>query len=210
MKEKGEYLICKNGDIINVNNIIEKTQSEGPGKRFCIWVQGCLRHCRGCFATDTWDFAPRNLYEVKELVHMIQNQKEIEGVTILGGEPFAQAESLAELVTEIHKLGLTILLFTGYKYCEIKTSDNADWHKIIENIDVLIDGEYIESKKNFGMPLIGSSNQNIYFLTSKYCMDDFKKNTIEIRIRKSGEVHLNGMGDFDYIKKIILRSSHGF
>lgn len=200
MKAKEEYLICKKDNIININKIIEKTQSEGPGKRFCIWVQGCARHCSGCFATDTWEFVPHDLYEVKELINMIKGQNEIEGVTILGGEPFAQAKSLSKLVTEIHKLGLTIVLFTGYKYCEIKTSDNIDWHKIIENIDVLIDGAYVEDKRSFEIPLIGSSNQNICFLTNKYDMDDFKKNIIEIRIKKNGEIHLNGMGDFDYIK----------
>lgn len=200
MKEKEEFLICKNDNIININKIIEKTQSEGPGKRFCIWVQGCARHCRGCFATDTWDFAPNQIYEIKDIIHMIKNQNEIEGVTILGGEPFAQAEALSKLVLEIRKLGLTILLFTGYKYCDIEASENADWHKILGNIDVLIDGEYIEDLRCFDVPLIGSSNQNIWFLTSKYSMNDFKNNTIEIRIKKNGKIHLNGMGDFDYIK----------
>ena len=200
MKEKEEFLICKNDNIININRIIEKTQSEGPGTRFCIWVQGCARQCSGCFATDTWDFAPNQIYEIKDIIHMINNQNEIEGVTILGGEPLAQAKSLSKLVAEIRKLGLTILLFTGYKYCYIEASENADWHKILENIDVLIDGEYIESQRCFDVPLIGSSNQNIYFLTSKYSMNDFKNNTIEIRIKKNGEIYLNGMGDFDYIK----------
>lgn len=195
-------MIYKNEAVLNINKIIEETQSEGPGKRFCIWVQGCSRHCKGCFAADTWDFKPKNLYTSESLISMINEQKNIEGVTILGGEPLEQPEAVAELVKGVHELGLTVLLFTGYRYDELTESDNVYWHKILQNTDVLIDGEFIEDEKCFDIPLIGSKNQTIRFLTDKYSMNDFKKNKIEIRIKKTGEVHCNGMGDFDHIRNI--------
>ena len=192
---------------LNINRLIHSTRAEGPGNRFAIWLQGCSRHCQGCFATDTWSFEPHLLYSADDIAGMIEKEPDIEGITILGGEPFAQADELAELILKIKLLGLTIILFTGYGFYELKSSSNDRIQMILNNIDVLIDGEYKEDQRNFDIPLIGSSNQNIIFLSEKYTMNDFKTNKIEIRISKNGTIHYNGMGDFDQIKSL-LRSDH--
>lgn len=187
-------------DMINVYRILENTGAEGPGKRFCIWLQGCSRHCEGCFAKDTWSFEPNKLFFVEELAEKILKQSDIEGITVLGGEPFEQAEELSRLLKIIHSDRLSVLVFTGFKYEEILSADNEYFNDILLNTDVLIDGEFIQEKKNFLRPLAGSENQRFIFLTNRYTEKDFKKNRIEIRISTNGMLSVNGMGNFEKIK----------
>ena len=87
---------------VNIHRIIETTQSEGPGKRFCVWVQGCSHHCKGCFAQDTWDFFSGNRILVEDMLQTIKKEvSDIEGITVLGGEPFDQPQALLELLTSV-------------------------------------------------------------------------------------------------------------
>lgn len=139
--------------------------------------------------------------KISDVMELIDQSPGIEGVTILGGEPFDQPEALEQLVKEIKLRNLSIILFTGYILEEIETSDNPCWNSVLEYIDVLIDGLYEVENRSFDTPLIGSSNQRYYFLTDRYSMDDFKENKIEIRIGKDGTLSFNGMGDFPMLLK---------
>ena len=88
--------------LLDVYKIIPNTAVEGPENRFCIWVQGCKKHCKGCWATDTWAFDVGKKYSVESLYEQILEQKDnIEGVTFLGGEPFEQAKALSELAEKV-------------------------------------------------------------------------------------------------------------
>ncbi len=196
--------------MLNIYRIIKNTRSEGPGNRFCIWVQGCSRHCRGCFLKDTWSFKPNQLISPEELFRMISEEKNIEGVTILGGEPLEQAEELSELLECVSNLGLSVIVFTGFTYSEIKEDGDVYRNKILEYTDVLIDGEFIEEKKDFSKPLTGSSNQRHIFLTDRYKLEDFGENKIEIRISPDGKMSINGMGDFEKIEKKFRGGVYGF
>ena len=115
---------------LRVFKILKKTKVEGPGIRFCIWVQGCSKHCDGCYAKESWDKKGGYLVDIDELFEEIKNSKEIEGVTFLGGEPFEQAEALGEIAKEVKSAGLSIVCFTGnmiedlYKDTGITTADD--------------------------------------------------------------------------------------
>ena len=90
--------------MLKVFKILNNTTVEGPGNRFCIWVQGCNKHCKGCYAVSSWDFNSGKNYTVESLFTLIKNEKDkIEGVTFLGGEPLEQAKelyNLAKLIKE--------------------------------------------------------------------------------------------------------------
>lgn len=189
--------------MLNIYKIIEKTQVEGPGQRFCIWTQGCKKHCSGCFARETWDFGTGKDYCVQDLYKMICEQKEIEGVTFLGGEPFEQAEELAQLAGMIKQKGLSIVCFTGYRLEELKNKHNKYIDSLLENIDLLIDGGFEQEKYDLSRPWVGSSNQRYIFLTDFYQKCDIArhKNKIEMRLSKDGKLEINGMGNFDNLKK---------
>ena len=190
---------------LRVFNIIKKTRVEGPGLRYCIWVQGCSRHCKGCQAVHTWSHSGGNLYNIKDIVEDIKSQKDIEGVTFLGGEPFEQSAALGEIASVCQELGLSVVCFTGGLIEELKQDDN--YKKLLDNIDLLIDGEFILDKVDYSRPWCGSSNQRYHFLTNKYDESIFQKykNKVEINISKNGTVFMNGMGNFkEILEKIHL------
>lgn len=149
--------------MIYLYNIVEQTEVLGYGKRFAIWFQGCDKRCRNCIVPDSWNKTEGGFYlSVKEILFKIIHTKS-KGVTISGGEPFLQNLKLLELVLEIKKNNLDIIVYTGYKYKELLK--NKINNEILNNIDLLIDGEYID-ELNIDTPLIGSSNQGLYVLSN--------------------------------------------
>ncbi|MBP7212051.1 radical SAM protein [bacterium] len=191
---------------INVYKIIEQTEVEGPGKRFCLWVQGCSIHCEGCWATETWDKDKGDKYTVEKIFDKIKAQKDIEGVTFLGGEPFEQAEALGELAQMCKNIGLSVLTFSGNLYENLKAKNDKSIDKLLENTDLLIDGKFDKTSFDLTRPWVGSKNKRYIFLTDRYSENDLKihKNKIEVRVNKDGSVFVNGMGDFNKILDTFL------
>ena len=185
---------------LRVYNIIKNTKVEGPGNRYCIWVQGCSRHCRGCQATHTWAYNKGELYNADDIIQDIcKHSQNIEGVTFLGGEPFEQAETLGIIAEAVKKKKLSVVCFTGGKYEELKLESKNK--KLLDNTDLLIDGEFIEELTDYSRPWCGSSNQRYLFLTDRYNEEIFTKykNKVEVNISKNGQIFMNGMGNFDEI-----------
>lgn len=188
---------------INVFKILKKTKVEGPGNRFCLWVQGCLRQCEGCWAKDTWSHKPNKLMDVNEIFEMIKSQKNIEGVTFLGGEPFEQADALAELAEKIQSIGLSVMTFTGANLEDLEYVNDEGFNKLLKHTDLLVDGNFKIEEFDLSRPWVGSKNQRYIFLSDRYKPEDIKKytNKVELRIDKNGFIFVNGMGDFHKIKK---------
>lgn len=190
--------------LLDVYKIIPNTAVEGPENRFCIWVQGCKKHCKGCWAKDTLAFGVGEKYSVESLFEQILAQKDnIEGVTFLGGEPFEQAKSLAELAKSVKGEGLSIVCFTGYLLEELKAKNDVFVDLLLSNIDLLIDGGFEQDNFDLSRPWVGSSNQRYHFLTNFYTPEILQKykNKIEARISKDGRLELNGMGNFSKISE---------
>lgn len=188
---------------MKIYKILKNTAVEGPGQRFCIWVQGCKKHCKGCFAKETWDFDSGEIYSVKELYSLIKAQDNIEGVTFLGGEPFEQAKELSKLSKMVKKDNLSVLCFTGYTYEKLKFKKDKYVNNLLANIDLLIDGGFEQEHFDLSRPWVGSSNQRFIFLTSRYCENDLKKykNKIELHLDYDGRIEINGMGDFEKLER---------
>ena len=185
---------------LRVFNIIKNTKVEGPGNRYCIWVQGCSRHCRGCQAVHTWSHRGGELYDLKSIIADILKHKDnIEGVTFLGGEPFEQAEALGLIAESVKSKGLSVVCFTGGKIEELRK--NQINKKLLDNTDLLIDGEFIQELVDYSRPWCGSANQKYHFLTDRYNEEIFTKykNKVELNISKNGQIFMNGMGNFEEI-----------
>ena len=184
---------------LRVSNILKKTRVEGPELRYCIWVQGCSRHCKGCQAVHTWSHAGGRLFEVSDILSDIKKQEGIEGVTFLGGEPFEQAEALGIIAEEVQKLGLGVLCFTGDLLENLREEEKNK--KLLANIDLLIDGEFRINELDYSRPWCGSKNQRYHFLTNRYSEEIFEKykNKVEVNVSKNGTIFVNGMGNFDEI-----------
>lgn len=180
---------------VRVHKILKKTKVEGPGTRYCIWFQGCSRRCKGCWAKATWAPDGGKELEAEEILKDILATKGIEGVTFLGGEPFEQPQALEYLAREVKEAGLSVVCFTGGKLEGIQ----KNMPQILEHIDLLIDGEYVEAEQDFSRPWVGSRNQRYHFLTDRYnekILTEYH-NKIEINIQKNGLIFINGMGDFE-------------
>ena len=149
---------------VRVHKILKKTKVEGPGTRYCIWFQGCSRHCKGCWAKATWAPDGGKELDAEDVLKDILATKGIEGVTFLGGEPFEQPQALEFLACGVKKAGLSVVCFTGGKLEGIQ----KNMPQILEHIDLLIDGEYVEAEQDFSRPWVGSKNQRYHFLTDRY------------------------------------------
>ena len=191
---------------MKIHRIVSKTLAEGPGCRFCIWVQGCKHHCKGCFATDTWDMALGEEYSAQQLIGMLEKElPQIDGVTLLGGEPFLQAEELSIVAGYVRSQGKSVIAFSGYTYDELLNSEEDGIKKLLANVDLLIDGKYIEELQDFSRPLVGSENQRFIYLSDKISPEVMEsyKNRFEVRISKEGVVTVNGMGDINKLNSKI-------
>ena len=135
--------------------------ANGPGIRVSIWVQGCNRHCPGCFNPETWDFNGGRLFNnaVKTKFLNLAEDKNIVGFSILGGEPLQQGKDMLDLVKSMKEKypDKTIWMWTGYKYENL----NDEQLEIIKYIDILVDGEFIEADKCINKRFKGSNNQRI-------------------------------------------------
>lgn len=156
---------------LNLASIRFCTEAEGPGKRFAIWVQGCEHRCPGCCNLTMQEIRKNIIVDTKDLIELIQKsmlEDEIEGLSFIGGEPMLQAEGLYEVAKWAHTVGLTVLVFTGYLFSELKEMRNDSVEKLLSEIDVLVDGPFLQEQYDNERDWVGSKNQKIYFLSEAY------------------------------------------
>ena len=144
----------------------EGTHVLGPGSRYVIWTQGCEKRCPCCLTPESWDKEKGFVIDPIALASDIILSKHIDGITISGGEPFLQADSLSEVLEIVKALRpeLTVIVYSGYTFEELKL--NTNWCHLRDWSDVWIDGPYVQ-ELNDGIGLMGSNNQSIITLTNR-------------------------------------------
>ncbi|MGN0709433.1 MAG: anaerobic ribonucleoside-triphosphate reductase activating protein [Anaerovoracaceae bacterium] len=152
-------------------NIKKFDIADGPGVRVSLFVSGCTHHCRGCFQPETWDFHYGRLFteDTEQEILDALEPEHIQGFTLLGGEPF-EPENQLVLVNLLKKIidmypQKDIWAYTGYTY-ETDLLEGGRVHtevtdEMLSYIDVLVDGEFIEEKKDMRLEFRGSSNQRL-------------------------------------------------
>lgn len=153
------YATIKNCDIAN-----------GPGVRISLFVSGCTHHCKGCFNEVAWDFdygEPFTQQTVRTILDMMKPGY-IKGLTLLGGEPFEPQNQgpIVELLRQVKKAypQKSIWAFSGYLYEKIASHTLGDWavtQEFLSYLDVLVDGPFVEEKKNLALRFRGSENQRL-------------------------------------------------
>ncbi|WP_338969449.1 4Fe-4S single cluster domain-containing protein [Spiroplasma endosymbiont of Labia minor] len=180
---------------LNINKFIEKSEVEGPGNRFVIWFQGCTINCFGCCNQELVPLEKKMFMSVDILVEKILISKKmynLEGITIIGGEPFLQPDGLEELVIKCQEYELSVICFTGFTF---EVLENHYW-QILSQIDILIDGPFILSKLDKKRRLIGSTNQRVIKITDKYKESNYfdeQNQELEIFV-ENGFININGDG----------------
>jgi anaerobic ribonucleoside-triphosphate reductase activating protein len=182
---------------LSVALIVPATEAEGPGRRFALWLQGCPLRCPGCCNPEMLAFEGGRQLSVTEVVDQVLAAREnenIEGITLLGGEPFAQAAASAELAEILHSHDLSVMIFSGFTLPELRAQEDQNIVKLLAAADILVDGSYLSDQPESRRRWIGSANQQIYFLSDRYQADDPRwllPNTLEIRLTE-GELTVNG------------------
>lgn len=136
----------------------------GHGERIGIWFQGCNHRCKGCINPELWVQKKKSYIDVEKIVKSIQvicKEKNVDGITLTGGDPIFQMDELLLMLNGIKGLNKEILLYTGFEYKEIKSMDRGI--ELLEYIDILIDGKYVQELNEDGLALRGSSNQKIHY-----------------------------------------------
>ena len=133
---------------------------DGPGIRTTFFCQGCPHHCEGCHNPETWPFAGGTPMDTEQMLRIVRDNPLCRGVTFSGGEPFAQAEGFYELAVELKKLGYEVASYTGYTFEQLLNGTPAQ-KKLLELLDVLIDGPFKLSEKTLEIAFRGSRNQRI-------------------------------------------------
>ncbi len=174
---------------LRVGQIVESTEAEGPGKRFAVWTQGCSLRCPGCCNPHLFADRGGTLVEVSELLTRIAAVKDVEGISVLGGEPFEQPEAVAELCAGAHRLGLSVMVFSGFTLAELQARTAP-----LSHVDLLVDGRYDATAPDTKRRWIGSTNQVLHFLSERGRADAPRfdaPNTVEIRLTREG-LSVNG------------------
>jgi anaerobic ribonucleoside-triphosphate reductase activating protein len=162
----------QSASVLNLYMRESKTRALGPGLRYAIWVQGCPFRCPGCLVPDSHNSNIGEAITVTALANEILQHDDIEGLTLSGGEPFLQALPLANLIKLVRvQRDLGVIVYTGHKHHsilrEIKRHPEEAWSQFYQEIDLLIDGLFVEALNDDGS-LRGSSNQEVIPITSRY------------------------------------------
>ena len=134
---------------------------DGPGLRLTVFVQGCPHRCPGCHNPQTHDFAGGKALSVAELVRQMDENTLLDGLTLSGGEPFAQAEDCAALARAARERGLNVWCYSGWTLEELLRDQRPGVRELLELTDVLVDGPFLLEERSLALKWRGSANQRV-------------------------------------------------
>lgn len=154
---------------IRISGMIDESIVDGPGLRMTVFVQGCPHHCKGCHNPQTHDFDGGEVKSIMEIFESFKENPLLSGITFSGGEPFCQPRPLGRLGQLVKGEGQNVVTYTGYTYEQLLEMSKTDEgvKDLLEVTDILIDGPYVEEKRDLDLKYRGSSNQRIIILNKK-------------------------------------------
>lgn len=156
---------CQNkqsGNSIYLYRIYHHSTVDGPGRRSVVQVAGCSIRCAGCYVPETHERSSGRIVSIDEIIDQIDEHRcDHDGVTILGGEPFDQPEGLEILVARLRSRNYHITVYTGYRIERLWARLGRSVSRILENIDLLIDGPFDRDLTRGAGEYRGSSNQRL-------------------------------------------------
>ena len=193
--------------LLSVHSKIDSSTVNGPGRRAVIWVQGCSLACPGCWNPDTHSTRGGRAFEITEILGWIRRlwcDSAISGLTVSGGEPLEQAAALEILVTALRRdiPALSVGLFSGYTERELATGRfksedlsaarrTRSWQNIRACLDFAVFGRF-NKRLLSSLPLVSSGNQKLVLVSSRYSLEDFEEQGVEITINADGLTQITG------------------
>ncbi len=147
---------------MRIHNITYPDINNGLGCRVTLWVSGCVHHCKGCHNPETWDFNGGREFtdDDKKMIFEILEKPYIKGITLSGGDPLCSYDNILILIKEIKEKfpNKDIWVFTGFTFDYV----NKHMEELLNYVDVIVDGKYVEDLRDVSLKFRGSSNQNIW------------------------------------------------
>ena len=185
---------------------IERSEIYGPGIRSVYWLQGCTLACEGCWNTQFWPSKGGDLIDVDRLLSELTDRQDIDGITLLGGEPLQQAPQVEKLMIGCKKLGLTVFLYTGYEVHELTST----MQRCVDLADIVVLGRFVQALRNTNLRWRGSENQRLMINNPKYrYMDMSEQNEVEIHLDTSGGVRVVGYGEPQLLQAVGVNQYDG-
>lgn len=167
---------------LRISGIVNDSIVDGPGIRLTIFTQGCLFNCPNCHNPQTHDLNGGYEQDISEIIALIEKNPLLDGVTISGGEPFLQPEALLNLVKQIKPLSLSVMIYSGYTFEQLINDETK--RALLQEIDYLVDGLFIEELKSLELLYRGSSNQRLIDVQASLKAD----RVVELNINEYGEI----------------------
>ncbi len=146
--------------MLKLSAIVTDSIVDGPGIRCTVFCQGCPHHCEGCHNPETWPFQGGTEMAPERVYAIIRENPLCRGVTFSGGEPFCQPEGYRELAVLCREGGYEVASYTGYTFDALLAGTQAQ-RDLLSQLDVLIDGPYLQQERSLELSFRGSRNQRI-------------------------------------------------
>lgn len=160
LKGSMEEFRIRQSTMLRVAGFEKESVVDGPGIRYTIFVQGCLKHCPNCHNPETHDLNGGKLMSIYDIFKDIQEYKIVKGVTFSGGEPILQHQALTNLASVLREAGYnSIISYSGFIFEDIIRKNML--YPFLQQLDYLIDGPFVERLKSMDCKYRGSSNQRI-------------------------------------------------
>ena len=149
--------------LMRLSGIVEESIVDGPGLRYVLFTQGCPHHCKGCHNPQTHSFEGGFPFAAEAALAQMGENPLLSGITLSGGEPFAQAEALCAVAEGVQAMRKNVMTYTGYTL-EALLARNDHWtNRLLELTDILVDGPYVEDLRDLELQFRGSSNQRLLY-----------------------------------------------
>ncbi len=147
---------------VKIAGVKRRSFVDGEGVRYVVFFQGCPHNCYNCHNPDTHDETAGESIDVNDLIADILSTKYIDGITLSGGEPFMQAAQALEIAKAAKDAGLNVWIYTGWRFEElVEMYSGSDADDFLENIDVIVDGRYVDKQRDESLMWKGSANQRV-------------------------------------------------
>lgn len=148
---------------VKIAGYVKESVVDGPGLRFVVFFQGCPHLCPGCHNPETHDMSGGRDADVEDVLRCMRESRLVRGLTLSGGEPFLQADAALLLARSARASGLNIVAYSGYHFEELLERGKSEpaVSRLLAEIDMLVDGPYIETRRDISLAFRGSSNQRL-------------------------------------------------
>ncbi|MBD5168717.1 MAG: anaerobic ribonucleoside-triphosphate reductase activating protein [Oscillibacter sp.] len=151
----------KDGSKLKIYGLVQDSIVDGPGFRFSCFVQGCPHHCPGCHNPDSHDPNGGKEMTVEEVAKELLKNPLTDGLTLSGGDPFAQPDDCLALARIAHKNKLNVWAYSGWTFEYLRDQGTDAQKALLAEIDVLVDGPFLLEQRSLSLPWRGSRNQRV-------------------------------------------------